>query len=84
MKPAELEQALTRFLETLVNDPRAVINTDTELLVSGVLDSLAVAQLIDFLEETLDRTIPPVDLIPEHFDSIRHMLAYLEANPRYT
>jgi acyl carrier protein len=48
------------------------------LLGAGVIDSTGVLELIGFVEETFEITVPDEDLLPENFDSIANILDYLE------
>ncbi len=43
------------------------------LLESGIVDSLGVLELIEFLERTFGISITEEDLLPENFDSIARM-----------
>ena len=75
----DLRAKLIAFLgEQLLAGAADDLNEDTELLLSGQLDSLAVAQLIDFLEEALNTTIPPGDLLAENFNTVRCICEYLQ------
>lgn len=52
---------------------------DTEdLLLSGQIDSLGVMRLVAFIEQTLSITVPPEDVVIEHFQSLAAIEAYLE------
>lgn len=64
----------------IINDllnGREVAN-DQELLISGIIDSLAVMRLVRLLEASFDIKIPAEDIVIEHFGSIDMMTAYLE------
>ena len=47
------------------------------LLEAGVIDSAAMVDLITFLEKTYDVLIDEDDMIPEHFDSVDAIAAYV-------
>jgi acyl carrier protein len=51
------------------HDPSAV-TTETPLVSSGLLDSIAVTELQMFLEEEFKVQIDPVDADPARFDTI--------------
>jgi acyl carrier protein len=53
------------------------ISPDEHLLTGEYLDSLGVMRLIAHLESTFRVTIPPNDLIPDNFRTVRVMAAYL-------
>jgi len=46
-----------------------------DLFEDGILDSLAVMQLIEELDETFDIDIDVDDVIPDNFDTIEHLVA---------
>ena len=49
------------------------------LLDSGVIDSLGILELVDFLTAEFDIPIDDDDLTPENFDSIRSLVAFVES-----
>lgn len=59
-----------------INEEDTIENYDTELLTSGILDSLGIAQLVAALEEKFDMDIDPEDIVPENFHSV-HAIADL-------
>ena len=55
------------------------ISDDGSLLEAGVIDSLAMVDLISHLQKTYDITIPEDDMTPENFDSITAIASYVES-----
>jgi acyl carrier protein len=54
--------------------------TPTESLFdSGTLDSFTLPDLVTGLEEEFGVTIPDADLVPERFDTIQKIDAYLDS-----
>jgi acyl carrier protein len=53
------------------------IADDEELLVSGLLDSLAVMSLVTFIEETFNVTVPFTDVVVENFESVQAIGQYI-------
>ena len=51
----------------------------TSLLETGVLDSLSLLRLVVFIQERFGITVDDVDLVPEHFDSVEAICAYLRS-----
>ena len=51
----------------------------TSLLETGVLDSLGLLRLVVFVQERFGITVDDVDLVPEHFDSVDAICAYLRS-----
>jgi acyl carrier protein len=54
------------------------IGDDESFLTSGVIDSLGILQLVAFVEGELGAKVPEPDLVPENFDSIARIAAYVE------
>ena len=54
-----------------------IIDDDENLLVTGILDSLALMRLVAHLEDTYDIEIPPADITLENFASLSTMAGYL-------
>ena len=52
---------------------------DQSLLESGIIDSMMMIDLIAFLEKTFGITIDEDDMIPENFDSLCAIVAYVES-----
>jgi methoxymalonate biosynthesis acyl carrier protein len=55
--------------EEVVLDPDAQLDDDTPLL-EGILDSVALMQLVAFLEEEFDTEIDDVEVTSENFRTI--------------
>lgn len=70
---------ILEFIRTeLLARPEQGVGLDDELLLEGVLDSIAVMQLVAYLETTIGISIPPEDVTLENFRSISAMASYLE------
>jgi acyl carrier protein len=64
----------------IVQDPALLpLSNDTSLLEGGILDSLSLLRLVVFLEEQFNITVGEADLLPENFDNINTICAYLRA-----
>ncbi len=61
----------------IVNDRSMDLAPDDNLLLSGILDSLAVFRLVAYLEETYEIEIPPQDVTLDHFATLAHIDAYV-------
>jgi acyl carrier protein len=51
---------------------------DESLFGSGALDSFTLPDLVTGLEQEFKITIPDTDLVPERFDSVAKIEAYLD------
>ena len=77
MTPAQLAADLIALIEresAAIDEP---IVPETDLLLTGAVDSLGVIRIVDWLEEQLAIEIDPADVILEHFISVEAMVAYV-------
>ncbi len=58
--------------------PDGSLNPDTSLLQSGIIDSLGMVGLVQFLEETFNIRIDDEDMVPDNFDTLAAMAALVE------
>lgn len=54
------------------------VGDDESFLASGVIDSLGIIQLVGLVESEIGAKVPDHDLVPENFDSIARVAAYVE------
>ena len=73
------EQPILDFVSDVVAEAGggAVVH-DTPLLEAGVLDSINLVRLIQFMEERFGISIPDSDFGPELFESPASLAAYVE------
>jgi acyl carrier protein len=62
----------------LFSDDTSVVRDDQSLMSSGTLDSTGILELIMFVEEKFAVKIPDEDMLPENFDSVNAIAAYIE------
>jgi acyl carrier protein len=69
-----IESSIAAFVaEELIGDSGAAVDVEQNLISDGSLDSVGVMRLVAHLETTFGVKIPPTDLVPEHFRTIRLM-----------
>ncbi len=69
---------LLRMINTEVSfDPTEEITTETDLLLTGLVDSLGVVQIVAWMEDRLGIEIEPVDVVLENFQTVDRMLAFV-------
>ena len=69
---------ITQFIkEDVLQDEDASLNLGDNLFTNGIMDSISIMRLIARLQSTYEYKIPPTDLVPENFQSINAMAAYL-------
>ncbi|MBO4368289.1 MAG: acyl carrier protein [Clostridia bacterium] len=70
-------EKVIELLEDIIPD----FDRENEALVdSGEMTSLSVLQLIAAIDDELDVQIPPSDIRPENFNSVRSIAAVIEKN----
>lgn len=55
------------------------LKNDTPLLASGILDSLALLNLMVFLEKEFNISVDEFELIPENFNTIQAICTYVRS-----
>lgn len=71
--------ALSSYIKNeIMRNPKANLREDEDLLSAGILDSLAILQLVAFIEESFKIKIPDEDVVFENFQSIDSLSHYLE------
>ncbi|MEH6648279.1 acyl carrier protein [Sulfitobacter sp.] len=71
------DQTLIDFLKNTLNIEDQ-IDPETELFSSGLLDSVAMMNVIAFVEETGRIEVYPGDVTLDNFDSVERIVRYLE------
>lgn len=71
------ERIIADFIrENFVFDGPAV-DPEASFLESGLIDSTGILEIVLFVEETFGITVADDEVIPEHFDSVRRLAAYV-------
>ena len=81
-----LDGEVTAFAEELLQminaevsfDPSEKITPETDLLLTGLVDSLGVVQIVAWMEDRLGIEIEPVDVVLENFQTVDRMLAFVK------
>lgn len=53
------------------------LEADTDLVLTGLVDSLGIVLVVEWIESRLGVMIDPGDIVIEHFDTVASMVAYL-------
>ena len=70
---------LTEYIkDEIMRNSKAMLSEDEDLLSSGILDSLAILQLVAFIDETFGIVMPDQDVVYENFNSIKALDSYLQ------
>lgn len=65
-------------LEKFPQAKKRDLRDDLMLLESGIIDSLGVLDVVQFLEETFSIKIDDEDLTPENFGTVQAMASFVE------
>jgi acyl carrier protein len=61
-----------------MRNKNAKLDENEDLLSAGILDSLAILQLVAFVEDRFGTKIPDEDVVFENFQSVNALTSYLE------
>lgn len=76
MADRTLAAKLCAFIDDEVSlDPDTPVQPHTDLLTTGLVDSLGAMELVHFLEEQSSIDIDPVDITIENFGTVNSMVA---------
>jgi acyl carrier protein len=71
-----LTAELCSFIDAEVSlDPDSPVQPDTDLLTTGLVDSLGAMEVVHWLEESQSIDIDPVDITIENFQTVERMVA---------
>ena len=81
MSDPAVRDAFAAHLLDLLNDelsldPSTVIESDTDLLLTGLIDSLGVIQVVSWMEDELQVSVDPVDVTLENFQTAARMITF--------
>ena len=72
------QEQIFQYIRTKLNpSSQLTFNPAQDLMGDGVLDSLAMMDLIVWLEQTFGITVDTDDLVPEHFATLDAMANYV-------
>lgn len=80
MNTGSSREAVRRFVRSSLvrkQEDRNVEDGDN-LIVKGILDSLGIMKLINFVEEGFHLTVKDEDVIPDNFESIEAITSYVD------
>ena len=75
-----LQQVLHGFIvgELVASSGAPPITADDDLIKRGIVDSLGVAQLVEFCESRYGIRVSDADLVPENFRSLRELAEFVD------
>ena len=74
----EVSAQIRKFvIENFLFEDNGSLNEDTSFLENGIIDSTGVLELIEFIERSFDIKVEDDEIIPENFDSISRVAAFV-------
>jgi acyl carrier protein len=77
MHTADIEREIRSFLVDNFLFGRSEALRDDDSLLGGVIDSTGTIDLVVFLQDHFALTVDQEDIVPENFDSVKHLVAYV-------
>jgi acyl carrier protein len=76
----EIEAQVRKYIleNFMYSDDQSRLTSDLSLIDNGIVDSTGVLELVGFIEETFGFKVDDADLVPDNFDSLAKMTAYIE------
>ena len=78
MTEVNADSLLDKIRNDLAPKEGGAVELDTELLMSGLIDSLGIVDLVGWLEDRLRVEIDPAEIVIENFETPRAVLALVE------
>ena len=70
---------MIEFITSDVALDDAQVDGDTDLLLTGLVDSLGVVLIVEWIETELGRSIDPADVVLENFQTVESMMEFLRS-----
>lgn len=77
----EVRQKLRHFIleNYLFTDDQSALKDDDSFLDGGILDSMGILELIEYLDEGLGIKVEGDELVPDNLDSINSLIKFISA-----
>jgi len=74
-----VEKQVREYVATnfLFSDNGYSLSDDASFLEEGIVDSTGVLELVMFVEETFGVSVEDQEIVPENFDSVSQLAAYI-------
>ena len=76
----DVKEQIRRYIaeNMLLDADGFTLGDDESLLEEGVVDSTGVLELVVFVEETFGFKVPDDEVVPDNFDSINNLSAFIQ------
>ena len=80
-KDANVNDFVSKLLEMINTqvslDPDVEVLADTDLLMTGLVDSLGILSVVAWIEDAASVEIDPADIVVEHFQTVTRMVDFV-------
>ncbi len=78
---SEVESKIRQFLTEnfILSEQLDQLGNDDSFLDNGIIDSTGILELIFFVEEQFGVQVDTSEVLPENFDSINRLVAYIQS-----
>jgi acyl carrier protein len=83
MQTTEIDREIRRFLVTNYLSGQAERLRDDGSLLGDVIDSTGVIELVNHIQERFAITVEDEDVIPDNFDSVNNLVAFVARKLSY-
>ena len=73
-----VHRAIRDFIQNELQRPLDDVTDDDSLLEAGVLDSVAVLQVVTFVEQRFGIAVSEDEMMPDNFESISAIAAFVQ------
>lgn len=74
-----MRDALLSFINADVSlDPSTTVVGDTDLLLTGLVDSLGVIEIVGWLQDEAGVDVDPLDVVLDNFQTVDRMVALVD------
>lgn len=74
-----MKEEIQKFIHQDLLSGQHDVGLDEDLLLSGLVDSVGLMRLVEFIEQTLKIKVPPKDFTIENFGTVNALGDYLHA-----
>jgi acyl carrier protein len=79
-----MEKSINDFMqeEFLYDKPEIKITNDFNIIEQGILDSMDIFRLIQFIEEEIDISFEPEEMVQTNFQSINDIIRFVQTKQK--
>lgn len=76
-----VEQKIAQYIsQNILFNPKGYPHPfDASFLENGIVDSMNILELVMYVEETFGIVVADDEIVPDHFDSVSKMAAYVHS-----